>query len=168
MKAVETIHKSITYRSRLEARWAAFFENIGFRHIYEPEGFEHEGKRYLPDFWIDELDGYLEVKQHNAGEDEIKRVREWQRDMAASGMRLFSVFGEPNPDKFIMCDPSGEIIKLLDCRRCDGVCYADRISWGQFKGHTCEDHDRFPLSDTRIREAMEAAMREKFGEQTIR
>jgi hypothetical protein len=164
MKPIETLYNGVTYRSRLEARWAAFFEHIGFRYIYEPEGFEHAGERYLPDFWVDELDGYFEVKPHNAAKKEVLRVRQWQRDMAASGMRLFSVFGEPNPDKYIMCDPSGEIIKLLDCRRCNGVCYADMTGWGQFKGHTCEDHDRFPFHDVRIMEAMSAAMREKFGE----
>lgn len=51
LKAIETSYKGYRFRSRLEARWAVFFDVIGWLWEYEPEGFELEkGERYLPDF----------------------------------------------------------------------------------------------------------------------
>lgn len=51
IKAIETVYKGYRFRSRLEARWAVFFDHLGLRWEYEPEGFElGGGVRYLPDF----------------------------------------------------------------------------------------------------------------------
>lgn len=54
-KAIETVYQGYKFRSRLEARWAVFFDKMNYYWEYEPEGFE--GKcwngdyfRYLPDF----------------------------------------------------------------------------------------------------------------------
>ena len=50
-RAIETRYKGYRFRSRLEARWAVFFDALGLKWEYEPEGFELEGGvRYLPDF----------------------------------------------------------------------------------------------------------------------
>jgi hypothetical protein len=49
--AIETSYKGYRFRSRLEARWAVFFDSLGVKWEYEPEGFEFPGgDRYLPDF----------------------------------------------------------------------------------------------------------------------
>lgn len=53
MKAIETKYKGYRFRSRLEARWAVFFDVLGVAWEYEPEGYELGGVRYLPDFRID-------------------------------------------------------------------------------------------------------------------
>ena len=53
IKPIETIYNGYRFRSRLEARWAVFFDALGIEYEYEPEGFEIEsGLRYLPDFRI--------------------------------------------------------------------------------------------------------------------
>lgn len=67
IKAIETRYKGYRFRSRLEARWAVFFDVLGLAWEYEPEGFEFEdqpfretdggmsfsnGGRYLPDFLV--------------------------------------------------------------------------------------------------------------------
>lgn len=65
IKAIETQYKGYRFRSRLEARWAVFFDALGIEWQYEPEGFEMaDGTRYLPDFWLPTFgDGmYVEVK----------------------------------------------------------------------------------------------------------
>ena len=36
VKAHPTMYNGVQYRSRLEARWAAFFDLIGWQHEYEP------------------------------------------------------------------------------------------------------------------------------------
>ena len=37
-KAVQTEYKGYLFRSRLEARWAVFFDTLGIQWEYEPEG----------------------------------------------------------------------------------------------------------------------------------
>lgn len=50
IKAIETRYAGCRFRSRLEARWAVFFDTLGVPWEYEPEGFVVEGTPYLPDF----------------------------------------------------------------------------------------------------------------------
>ena len=73
MKAIQTHFKGYHFRSRLEARWAVLFDSLGFDWEYEPEGFElGEAGRYLPDFYVEQLGAWVEVKakQLNATERE--------------------------------------------------------------------------------------------------
>lgn len=51
-RAIETRYKGYRFRSRLEARWAVFFDALGLKWEYEPEGFELPSGRYLPDFRV--------------------------------------------------------------------------------------------------------------------
>jgi hypothetical protein len=81
IKAIETFYKGYHFRSRLEARWAVFFETLGIPWKYEVEGYETEvfdrmdmtthepiskTVRYLPDFFLPKRWGdggvYVEVK----------------------------------------------------------------------------------------------------------
>lgn len=51
LKPIETEYKGYRFRSRLEARWAVFFDTCGVKWEYEPEGFDlGDGIKYLPDF----------------------------------------------------------------------------------------------------------------------
>ena len=53
IRPIETIYNGYRFRSRLEARWAVFFDALGVEYEYEPEGFElPNGGRYLPDFRV--------------------------------------------------------------------------------------------------------------------
>lgn len=66
IKAIETKYKGYRFRSRLEARWAVFFDAAGIEWKYEQEGFEAEdGTRYLPDFYLPRFDTYVEVKPND-------------------------------------------------------------------------------------------------------
>jgi len=66
MKAIETRYAGCRFRSRLEARWAVFFDHLGIEWQYEPEGFEYSTgcptQRYLPDFYLPGPDMWAEVK----------------------------------------------------------------------------------------------------------
>jgi len=76
IKAIETRYKGYRFRSRLEARWAVFFDALGLDWEYEPEGYELSGgKRYLPDFRLSFGDGnpiWFEVKGDVPTEQEIQ------------------------------------------------------------------------------------------------
>lgn len=61
--AIETHYGNCRFRSRTEARWAVFFDALGVRWEYEKEGFELGVLgRYLPDFWLPDLDCWIEIK----------------------------------------------------------------------------------------------------------
>jgi len=63
IKAIETIYNGYRFRSRLEARWAVFFDAAGIEYQYEAEGYKlSNGMNYLPDFWLPQLDCWVEIK----------------------------------------------------------------------------------------------------------
>ena len=82
IKAIQTEYNGIKFRSRLEARWAVFFDAVGVKWEYEPEGFDlSNGIRYLPDFLLHGVKGrgssengdlYIEVKGELKDEDKVK------------------------------------------------------------------------------------------------
>jgi len=62
LQPIETRYKGYRFRSRLEARWAVFFDAAGIEWEYEPEGFRIGDAPYLPDFWLSKLEFFVEVK----------------------------------------------------------------------------------------------------------
>lgn len=62
IKAIETVYNGYRFRSRLEARWAVFFDALGVRYEYEPEGYDIDGTWYLPDFWLPDWRAWVEIK----------------------------------------------------------------------------------------------------------
>lgn len=70
MKAIETLYNGYRFRSRLEARWAVFFDALGIKYEYELEGYEFsDGTKYLPDFYLLEANEYFEVKGEMSNKD---------------------------------------------------------------------------------------------------
>ena len=64
---IKTDYNGIQFRSRLEARWAVFFDAVGVKYEYEPDSFMIGGIRYIPDFYLPDLKQYVEVKPYRAG-----------------------------------------------------------------------------------------------------
>jgi|TARA_R110000803_G_scaffold25331_1_gene60535 hypothetical protein len=67
IRPIQTEYDGHRFRSRLEARWAVFFNEMGWVYHYEAEGytFVYQGevvKGYLPDFFVPKLDAFVEVK----------------------------------------------------------------------------------------------------------
>lgn len=64
MKPIDTRYAGHRFRSRLEARWAVFFDAAGVPWQYEPQGFEvgADKRWYLPDFYLPESSTWVEVK----------------------------------------------------------------------------------------------------------
>jgi hypothetical protein len=59
---IETFYRGYRFRSRLEARWAVFFEHCKQNYIYEDQGFVLPSGPYLPDFFFPEHQAFVEVK----------------------------------------------------------------------------------------------------------
>lgn len=168
MRAIETTYKGTTYRSRLEARWACFFDAIGWRYVYEPEGFECAGDTYLPDFELLEPNVYVSIKslrcKQECGKDWWRELI-WRGDFAANGKEMWIIYGAPVPCEYGIVMDYGSDARFTDCRRCAGVCYEmlDGSGWGDIGKHTC-DSEKWPSETKRIDAAMLRAMRHRFGE----
>jgi hypothetical protein len=81
IKAIETKYKDYRFRSRLEARWAVFFDALGVKWEYEKEALDIPAysarpseddsvikytyiapQWYLPDFYLPQHNYYIEIK----------------------------------------------------------------------------------------------------------
>lgn len=74
MQAIETKYDGFHFRSRLEARWAVFFNTLGVQFEYEAEGFQDGATRYLPDFWLPVQKCWIEIKGPELSEDHFKKA----------------------------------------------------------------------------------------------
>jgi hypothetical protein len=62
INAIETHYAGCHFRSRLEARWAVFFDALDIEWLYEPEGITYYEYNYLPDFYLPRSHTWVEVK----------------------------------------------------------------------------------------------------------
>ena len=129
--AIPTTYAAGAYRSRLEARWAAFFDAIGWRYTYEP--FDAAG--YIPDFVIhgdaplivevgpcitrDDYIGKLEKAQQNAIETMAVGVNPLSEGKYGAGVLFIPNYrSDKNPE------PHGAIamMKWVKCPTCSATC----------------------------------------------
>lgn len=101
LKPIETSYRGCRFRSRLEARWAVFFDQIGTEWVYESQGYVLNGMPYLPDFWLpyapmkEEGWGFwVEIKPVPLVPDQVHFFGELAR---LSGHRTFVICGQPWP-----------------------------------------------------------------------
>jgi hypothetical protein len=111
IKSIETKYKGILFRSRLEAKWASFFDLLGWKWRYEPADFNG----WIPDFAI---------YGHDCVYVEVKPVIDFPADVAgkidASGCQNeVLILGETGPDRM----GGGDWLRLGWLR--EAVGYAD-------------------------------------------
>jgi hypothetical protein len=105
IKSIETQYKGYRFRSRLEARWAVFFDALGLKWEYEKEGFEFDdGTRYLPDFWLPQLGVWVEIKGEKPDE-KIQKLMSNFRNRSNAICLFWGLPGE-NPGEIYCFDLS--------------------------------------------------------------
>lgn len=105
IKAIETTYNGYRFRSRLEARWAVFFDAAGIRYEYENEGLDlGSAGRYLPDFFLVGLSCWFEVKDSGfvgralGRAEESRESKEFDKILAAADSgRIVLACGDPWP-----------------------------------------------------------------------
>lgn len=140
IKPIPTYYNGYYFRSRLEARWAVFFDVLKIPYQYELEGFDFGVAWYLPDFYLTEWDMWIEIKPvlpmddfvdngegnvliiHKAkeGPSEIAKMlllkEEWNK-MKEGNKQHFIFYGTPGIAKI---EVRGNNWRLLD--GCLGFC----------------------------------------------
>lgn len=185
IQAIETRYAGCRFRSRLEARWAVFFDALGITWEYEPQGFELPSGRYLPDFQLYGLGGdgspaesvWFEVKPPVQGFTKERGDERWHHLAEASNVPLIAAFGLPRPDGDVVwgsshCDGWMELFcgagwdngrAFCTCPTCGrlGITFEGRGS--RVCGHD-PNADKYPntADDPRILAAYTAARSARF------
>lgn len=90
IQAIETSYSGFRFRSRIEARWAVFFNTLGIPFEYEKEGYVLPSGNYLPDFWLPAQDCFVEIKGESPTNLEMEKVGDL---VEATKKRAFIFFG---------------------------------------------------------------------------
>lgn len=153
IKAIETEYNGNRYRSKLEARWAVFFDAMNIEYKYEPEGYVGwEGVKYLPDFYLPYEKLYVEVKgydeQLEKDWDKIAAAIDWQSTPVSDGLLLLGDI--PNPDKVGW--GSLPVFNYLYWRQGVASDYAAFVHWHWSAERRCQS--RIALGIDEIMDAM--------------
>lgn len=120
MKAIETSYRGYRFRSRLEARWAVFFDALNLSWEYEPEGFDLGfGELYLPDFRVTSPQGlvtWYEVKpRHTLKDRKFQTFQESLLELSHGEDSTPAVFLAGDPVD-VLCDGRAHV-----CPRCGQI-----------------------------------------------
>lgn len=165
MTPIETEYQGVKFRSRTEARWAMVFNYLNIKWLYEPEGFDlPEVGRYVPDFFLPDLDAWFEVKGLDPTEDEKEKCY-WLATKTNRRTLIASGFVSQNY-RIMACHADGwmdeEQYALCQCP----VCMTFGIEFGGKQDRLgCNCPNPFPTHpDTRdtIAFALDSAERHRF------
>lgn len=180
IQAIPTEYHGVKFRSRLEARWAVFFDSLGVPWQYEPEAFTWPaglpmdswrndltlGGNYCPDFWLPSISTWFEVKG-TCREDEHRIHAEFAY---VSGQRHITAIGDVSIEVQV---GGGESSMWLNggcdydyawcvCSGCGkpGIEYSGREE--RICGHPDGPHKNYTTNDPRIITAYSAARSARF------
>ena len=121
MKPIETEYNGFLFRSRLEARWAVFFDTLNVKYGYETEGFEVNGVRYLPDFYLPDYNCWIEIKPRIINEQESYKYTNFAKEI---NDKFIVIMGTPKENSYQ--------IKLLSYKDDDDDDCLERCSQEKF------------------------------------
>ena len=161
MNAIPTHYNGINFRSRLEAKWARFFDLLGWNWDYEPVDFDG----YIPDFYLHgDNPCFVEVKPAMKLEELTSLNEQSYLAMDGTGKRILYLGATINiPDHRCpyygykdhthlgaiveFCtwkDEDGtfrseyDYAYLVDCEKCKKVSFTGvNFSWSS---HCCDEH----------------------------
>jgi hypothetical protein len=143
LKAIETVYKEYRFRSRIEARWAVFFDTLEVEWEYEPLHYDlglkhhwddytfqeqlneaiensyydedrsetirevyrkrYEKLMYLPDFYLFELDHWVEIKGKPPTSEERNKARKLAKETNIPITILWGNIPDPKVENWAEC-----------------------------------------------------------------
>ncbi|MBP8655083.1 MAG: hypothetical protein WBK37_05740 [Kiritimatiellia bacterium] len=109
LKPIETKFKGYRFRSRLEARWAVFFDALRLQYEYEIEGFSlPSGEAYLPDFLLRDMGIYVEVKPKD--QLELRELKKLSNFVFGGEYQLLLILGSPTKHEMLLIDKASSSV----------------------------------------------------------
>lgn len=163
MRAIETTYRGCRFRSRLEARWAVALDAAEIAWAYELEGFVlADGRHYLPDFYLSEVNAFVEIKPTAPRRSEL----ELARLLAEGSGRNVYLFGGEIPwfDRYgrleprtwaVLVDRVGRLTEdedhwLTRCPGCQKLGLEFEGRWGRIACGCRDKSERASSHDERI------------------
>lgn len=108
IQPIETSYRGHRFRSRLEARWAVFFDALGVHWEYEPNAYRLPSGHYLPDFLLSGLKSpgeqvWFEVKPAGFCTDP-----RWHELASLTGKPMISAHGMPRAPDLVVAPDSND------------------------------------------------------------
>ena len=133
IKAIGTVYNGYKFRSRLEARWAVFFDAAGIKYEYEPEGFTDGDLCYLPDFYLPWFKCYVEIKPKNSTELLDAQNKLWKLFKGKDDCCCMVCVGSPADDNMIVyckaSDGNGAMDSEFQAKFLQGCWFKDINGW---------------------------------------
>lgn len=184
IKPIETIYNGYRFRSRLEARWAIFFDMLQVKYEYEKEGFDVDGVWYLPDFYLPDYSCWVEIKPDSFIDGSDPKINKFAK---ATKDTFILISGIPRADKYIYGCAEDEryIVRILAFKNMDNrdvpeffndypyafalarrstmpeLCIEGKFSAHNLINNTTDDGERPPIKYN-LKSAYEAAMQARF------
>jgi hypothetical protein len=145
MKPIETEYNGCRFRSRVEARWAVFFDSLSIRWEYEREGFDlGDLGGYLPDFFLPDYEMFVEIKPFEAPflpryETALAKIEA----LSAAKKKCMLICGSPGVDTYFIPDfvlPNTKAVFALD-RKCNCLVVIGDYGQDPLRCFTCPDPD---------------------------
>ena len=149
IQAKPTAYNGYLFRSKLEAKWAVFFDMLHIPYVYEPEAFVcFDGSQYTPDFYLPKSylrdrnakGVYLEIKP-DYWQDETNFKRriesaffEKANLLLLRGDPLFFIQRDGNQEE--ICPHTDSEIDLMHCEKC-GVLKFDHAHTRAYRCVVC-------------------------------
>jgi hypothetical protein len=145
IKPLETEYQGYRFRSRLEARWAVFYDVLRIPWEYEPQGFDLSSANlgwYLPDFWLPTQRYLIEIKAEYPTDEQTEKLRLVAETMRATqGLIFFGPISRLDySESAILCHPG------WDCGYCWCICSYCSALGIQFNGRS----ERLPCNCSRL------------------
>ena len=156
-----TLYAGVAFKSRLESKWAFFFDHHDLDWVYEPYQLVlSDGTIYLPDFYLPQLRSWFEVKGQPTPENLAKPVALWQT-VAAVGQRV--VVGVSEGEVAVLhrhddgaSSTAGAIVR---CSACQSVWFANPYDRDAGRCPHCDDPSGGRLHLAAAQAALEARLR---------
>jgi hypothetical protein len=156
---IETAYNGRTFKSRLEARWAVFFDTLGISYIqgadyldkdYIPLPLDRDGETYItPSFWLPKQECYIEIKQQGPTQEELDDTRLVSNSTLMDVFIFYGPIRMPSFDRFSTNGKCAERVWYFTTIRDGGrpeTSYVDGLhGWAQCPwclqvGITCACH----------------------------
>jgi hypothetical protein len=164
LKAIETSYNGYAFRSRIEARFAVFFDACNLEYEYEKEGFDLSCGYYLPDFWMPTLGCWIEIKGQAPADEEVRKAKA----LAQAGERPVLIFhkleagakggfAHPQINRFYP-----NTYAFAQCDRCTHIDVIDTDAARRVHCPLCATVRSFRFTSPTLRRAYEVARSARF------
>lgn len=156
IRPIETRYKGYRFRSRLEARWAVFFDALGVPWEYEAEGYQTTEGGYLPDF---RLFGstFAEVKPAAHLDGALKKLFAF---VIETGHNLIVLSDPPDMEWYPILEKDGPSNVSVDWIDFSMSSYKERL-WRAYCGEQRPPYEDLDKSDAFL-DAIDAARSARF------